>query len=92
MTTPAQRAAALTTAQLDRHIICEIGRLFWRDNKQCYSADAVYETLLTERRECVRVMRDALKWLEVTDRKHCEANTLNELCDNLRELIGKLGE
>lgn len=30
-----------TTAQLDRHTICEIGRLFWGDNKQCYSANAV---------------------------------------------------
>ena len=30
------------TAEKDRHYICEIGRLFWGDDKQCYSADAVY--------------------------------------------------
>jgi hypothetical protein len=32
----------LTTAENDRHYICEIGRLFWGDDKQCYAADAVY--------------------------------------------------
>ena len=31
-----------TTAEQDRHYICEIGRLFWGDNKQCYSAYAVF--------------------------------------------------
>lgn len=31
-----------TTADLDRHTICEIGRLFWKDRHQCYSADAVF--------------------------------------------------
>ena len=30
------------TAAKDRHYICEIGRLFWKDNKQCYAADAVF--------------------------------------------------
>jgi len=31
-----------TTATKDHHYICEIGRLFWGDDKQCYAADAVY--------------------------------------------------
>ena len=30
-----------STAANDRNVICEIGRLFWGENKQCYSADAV---------------------------------------------------
>lgn len=34
-----------TTAQSDRHIICEIGRLFWGDNKQCYDGGAVLREL-----------------------------------------------
>jgi hypothetical protein len=33
--------APLTTAEKDRHAICEIGRLLLGDNKDCYSADAV---------------------------------------------------
>ncbi len=31
-----------STAEKDRHYICEIGKLFWGDNKQCYASDAVY--------------------------------------------------
>ena len=31
-----------TTAIEDRHYICQIGRLFWENDKQCYSAFAVY--------------------------------------------------
>lgn len=31
-----------TTAEKDRYYICEIGRLFWGDNKQCCAADAVF--------------------------------------------------
>lgn len=31
-----------STAEKDRHYICEMGRLFWKDDKQCYAADAVY--------------------------------------------------
>ena len=30
------------TAEKDRYYICEIGRLFWEDNKQCYDSSAVY--------------------------------------------------
>lgn len=30
------------TAEMDRHYICEIGRLFWGNNKDCYAASAVY--------------------------------------------------
>ncbi|HAX96517.1 MAG TPA: hypothetical protein DCY35_08365 [Prolixibacteraceae bacterium] len=33
------------TAEKDRYYICEIGRLIWGDNKQCYSADAVYAAI-----------------------------------------------
>jgi len=36
-----------STASKDRHYICEIGRIFWGDNKQCYSADAVYIKVLS---------------------------------------------
>ena len=31
-----------STAEQDRHYICEIGRLFWGNDKQCYAPDAVY--------------------------------------------------
>lgn len=34
-----------TTAEKDRHNICKMGRLFWGDNKQCYSGDAVYRKI-----------------------------------------------
>lgn len=37
-----------TTAAKDRHYICEIGRLLWGDNKQCYAADAVYRAIKTK--------------------------------------------
>jgi len=30
------------TAEKDRHYICEIGKLFWKNNKQCYAGDVVY--------------------------------------------------
>lgn len=30
-----------TTLAHDRHALCEIGRIFWGDDKQCYAADAV---------------------------------------------------
>jgi hypothetical protein len=31
-----------STAEKDRHYICEIGKLFWNEDKQCYAADAIY--------------------------------------------------
>lgn len=34
------------TAEKDRHYICEIGRLFWGENKQCYAADAVFREVI----------------------------------------------
>ncbi|KKM14263.1 hypothetical protein LCGC14_1707890 [marine sediment metagenome] len=36
----------METAEHDRHMICEIGRLFWGDSKQCYSADAVHRQVV----------------------------------------------
>jgi len=35
-----------STAQKDRHYICEIGKLFWGKDKQCYAPDAVYSQVL----------------------------------------------
>jgi len=34
-----------TTAEKDRHYICEIGRLLLGDAKQCYASDAVYRAV-----------------------------------------------
>jgi len=36
----------MTTAANDRSIICKIGQLFWGNDKQCYSADAVLRKVI----------------------------------------------
>ena len=46
------------TAEKDRHYICEIGRLFWGEDKQCYAGDAVYRKVKSLFSESLQVDED----------------------------------
>lgn len=48
----------------DRHYICETGRLFWGDNKQCYAPDAVYRKVAEIRKALERISTHAIDGID----------------------------
>ncbi len=70
-----------TTIEKDRHYICEIGRLFWGDNKQCYAADAVYREV--QRRYTVAAYKEVLMPKELTADNGAKALLIGEFFETM---------
>jgi len=94
-----------TVARLDRHTICNIGWLFWDEDKQCYSADAVYRKVKVmwnaarsepdtpeDRMTCIYLHRDDCDYW-VPDLERMEVVLVDppkELMDLADDLVGSI--